>query len=80
MRQAFISLLGVMLSLIIIAILVYFMFNIYFKQSFILESGKKKSNYGKDAFSLIKKTKSRLKDINQKLKHHSKEMEKTLHW
>ena len=80
MRQAFISLLGVILSLIVIAILVYFMFNIYFKQSFILESGKKKGNYGKDAFSLIKKTKSRLKDINQKLKHHSKEMEKTLHW
>ena len=79
MRQAFASLLGLILSLIIIAILVYFMLNI-FKPNFIFESGKKKSNYGKDAFSLIKKTKSRLKDINQKLKHRSKEIERTLHW
>ncbi|OQX79156.1 MAG: hypothetical protein B6D56_07645 [Candidatus Omnitrophica bacterium 4484_70.1] len=79
MRQAFASLLGLILSLIIIAILLYFMLNI-FKPNFIFESSKKKGNYGKDAFSLIEKTKSKLKEVNQKLKYRSKEIEKTLHW
>ena len=79
MQRAFISLLGVILSLIIIAILVYFMFNIYFKPNFIFESGKKKDNYRKDTLGLIEKTKSKLKEINQKLKQRSKEIEKVLH-
>jgi len=78
-QRAFISLLGIILSLIIIAVLVYFIFNIYFKPNFIFESGKKKGNYGKDAFSLIEKTKSKLEDINQNLKHRSKEIKKVLH-
>jgi len=79
-QRAFLSLLGLILSLIIIAILLYFMFNIYFKPASIFESGRKKDNYGKDAVSLIEKTKSKLKDIDEKLKQRSKEIEKTLHW
>ena len=55
------------------------MFNIYFKPNFIFESGKKKDNYRKDTLGLIEKTKSKLKEINQKLKQRSKEIEKVLH-
>jgi len=56
------------------------MFNIYFKPASIFESSRKKDNYGKDAVSLIEKTKSKLKEINQKFKQHSKEIERALHW
>jgi len=85
MRSSFISLLSMAIALIVVAVVVYFMFNIYLSQSNTAnytpkdDSALELENYNRNNLGLITKTKAKTKEINQKLKHREQEIEKALH-
>ncbi len=85
MRSSFISLLSMAMALIVVAVVVYFMFNIYLSQSNTANYTPKNGSalelekHNRGNLSLIKSTKAKTKEINQKLKHREQEIEKALH-
>ncbi|MCD6134162.1 MAG: hypothetical protein J7J25_01380 [Candidatus Omnitrophica bacterium] len=72
------------MALIVVAVVAYFIFNIYLSQSNTANYTPKDDSaleleYSRNNLGLITKTKAKTKEINQKLKHREQEIEKALH-